>query len=175
MIRRRKIGARAFWYGPLTSALVARRCGFASAGAVRMFWQREQAAGRLPAGPRPFFADCSPKSAPAARPSVATVAVPSDPGAAVDAAADRALDRLIERNEVALDAASPFAFTAASDPLLKQLRKVHGHDRRRKFVLRVPDDRKEAGLRDAQQALRLARRHDAAMTAFAAKAVQEVA
>jgi hypothetical protein len=164
--RRNKIRARRAWSGPLTLRQVAGRCGFASAGAVHQFWLREQAAGRLPAGARPFFQSCTAGHHPVAS------APPTDEVSLADAGADLALDRAIERGE-ARDAGA-VQWLAGSDPLLDRLRAVHGRDRRRRFVLRVPDDRKAPGLASPSAALALARRHDAAITAYGKQVVQEV-
>lgn len=46
---------RLAWHGPLSAAEIVRQHGCASEQALRKFWQREKAHGRLPRGVRPYF------------------------------------------------------------------------------------------------------------------------
>jgi len=46
------------WHGPLTAEQIARSAGIGETK-LRGFWAAEKAAGRLPVGPRPRFADRS--------------------------------------------------------------------------------------------------------------------
>lgn len=47
---------REAWRGPLTAGAIARAAGIGETK-LREFWAAEKAAGRLPEGPRPHFAD----------------------------------------------------------------------------------------------------------------------
>jgi hypothetical protein len=106
---------RRAWYGPLSAQQIARQFGYSSAVAVQNFWTREKRAGRLPCDEvRPHFIKYA---SPAASPSL-------DLGALVDAAADPALMREIDRSERLSERGESLA-RVASDQSLAALRKAH--------------------------------------------------
>lgn len=111
----RRHRVRVAWYGPLTPEQVARRFGLPSANAVKCFWKQEKRGGRLPCDEvRPHFIKYA---SPAASPSL-------DLGALVDAAADPALMREIDRSERLSERGESLA-RVASDQSLAALRKAH--------------------------------------------------
>lgn len=112
------------WHGPLTAGQIVKRfrrsyatCfgGVFSDRRLRAIWQRARASGELPDAPRPFFVDATSACFPTPAP---------DFGALVDAAADRALMREIDRSERLSERGESLA-RAASDQSLAALRRAH--------------------------------------------------
>lgn len=155
------------WHTPASPRAIAMRFA-TSAGEVLEIWRAAQTRGELPPDPRPFFAAAS------APPVVAAPAPPVVPTPPDDPIA-LAIDCEIEASELLAEQSG--LRIPAADPLLARLKAVHGRDRRRRFVLRQPDDRgqeRPRAMRSPADARALARRWDSSLRDFARRAVNEV-
>jgi hypothetical protein len=147
------------WHGPLTAASIGGQY-HVTARRVRQIWADAISDGALPHTPRPHFRAC----VIADDDRRGQCAAPADDYS--DSQEAIAIDGHIARSERRAEMSQ--MRIPNPDPLLAALHRAHGNDRRRRFVLRVPDDRigDLPSLRDSYSALALARRWDDAMARF---------